>query len=110
MVSIPSRYPNPKRDDPWDNHAVHWLLEQEGAEGWTRHNLMECLRHQPARLKSRPQMVAAAESFARRHGVRWVEEPYRRRTIHRLYRADLAAPHYPTSPEERNELVQGWKP
>jgi hypothetical protein len=110
MDTIPTTYPNPRNDDPWDNDAIYWLLEQAGGSARSRHDLAECLRHQPARLRNESDKVARAESFASRHGVRWVEEPFGRRTIFRLYRTDPAAPEYPRSPEARNEIMREWEP
>lgn len=101
VVAPPKTYENPRDDDPWDNDAVQWLLLQPGGSSWTRHNLAECLRHQPARLKKQPDLVKRAEQLAVRHGVRWVEEPYGRGSIFRLYRTDPGAPEYPRDADER---------
>ncbi len=61
MAVPPSTYDNPREDDPWDNDAVQWLLLQPGGSSCTRHNLAECLRHQPARVKKQPELVQRAE-------------------------------------------------
>jgi hypothetical protein len=100
----PSSYPNPRNDDPWDNDAVHWLLEQPGGERWTRGVLMECLRRQPNQLARNAERVADAARFAKRHGV--IQEATARggRPITRLYRTDDKAPDYPSTEAAR----KGW--
>ncbi len=97
----PSTYPNPRNDDPWDNDAVHWLLEQPGGEAWTRGVLMECLRRQPNQLARNRHRVDEAARLATRHGV--VQERIERGTgsIVRLFRTDDNAPTYPTSEAAR---------
>ena len=69
MTDVPSTYENPRRDDPWDNDAVRWLLTQPGSEHRTFQTLFEALRRQPAWIENRPGRVADAASLARRHGV-----------------------------------------
>jgi len=97
-VDPPSTYPNPRGDDPWDNDAVHYLLDQpDVAISFKRGPLMECLRRQPNRLKNQPHRVQEAAEFARRHGV--IQKPVYNaeigKTTVRLIRTDPRAPKYP---------------
>ena len=97
-MTPPSRYDNPHRDDPWDNDAVRWLMEQEGGEGWSYRGLLRALRRQPS---TDPARVTAAEALAVRHGV--VQRhpvPGTRPVIH-LQRTDRLAPEYPAPGESR---------
>jgi hypothetical protein len=96
----PSAYPNPRGDDPWDNDAVHYLLDQfDVSASFTRGPLMECLRRQPNRVKNQPHRVAEAAELARRHGV--IQKPLFDaevgKTVVRLIRTDLGAPAYPST-------------
>lgn len=87
----PTTYTNVyERDDPWDNDAVCWLLEQPGADVWTRVTLFEHLRRQPRLVRDAPQRVEEAAAFARAHGVKQVPG----RVIH-FVRTDRDAPRYP---------------
>lgn len=98
MPEAPTTYPNPRGDDPWDNDAVHYLLEKaDVAASFRRGPLAECLRRQPNRLEKQPHRVAEAEEFARRHGVRQAPMYDRRigKDIVRLIRTDADAPQYP---------------
>ena len=98
LADPPSTYPNPRGDDPWDNDAVHYLLDQpDVAASFKRGPLMECLRRQPNRLKNQPQRVEEAAELARRHGV-IQKSSYNAdvgKTIVRLIRTDPGAPSYP---------------
>ncbi len=94
----PTRYPNPRNDDPWDNDAVHWLLEQPGvAEHFTRGVLFECARRQPRRLQLDAARVGLARQLCRRHGVEQVLvfDVAKGKRIWRLRRTDRDAPAYP---------------
>lgn len=94
----PDTYPNPRNDDPWDNDAIHWLLEHEDvASAFTRHNLFECARRQPRRLEEDLDNVILAAKFCERHGVEQVEVLDQRigKQIWRLRRTDADAPEYP---------------
>jgi DNA helicase IV len=93
----PSTYPNPRNDDPWDNDAVHWLLEQAGGAQWTRGVLMECLRRQPNQMARNRRRVDDAARLARCHGVIQERTPLGKRPVVRLYRTDPHAPPYPLS-------------
>ncbi|MFV0316207.1 MAG: hypothetical protein ACK5O2_04505 [Microthrixaceae bacterium] len=98
MPEAPTTYPNPRGDDPWDNDAVHYLLEQPDVDAsFRRGPLTECLRRQANRLDKQPHRVAEAEQLARRHGVRQVLLHDRRigKDIVRLIRTDAQAPKYP---------------
>ncbi len=98
---VPSTYPNPRNDDPWDNDTVHWLLEQPGGEDWTRGVLMESLRRQPGQVERNPQRVTDAARFAKRNGVVQIGARRGAATITRLLRTDEGAPEYPASEEAR---------
>ena len=95
----PTTYPNPRGDNPYDNDAVHWLLEQPGvhAAGWTRGTLMECLRRQPNRVRNQPDRVDEAARLAARYGVLQKEEtdPRIGKSLVRLHRTDPGKPTYP---------------
>lgn len=106
MTAVPSTYPNPRNDDPWDNDAVHWLLAQPGGTAWSRHDLMECLRHQTGRLRKQPELVERAERFADEHGVQYEPTQRGRSTTYRLYRTDPVAPDYPASEAERRDWIR----
>lgn len=98
VPSPPTTYPNPRDDDPWDNDAVHWLLDQPGvATSWKRGPLFECLRRQPARLRNQPARVEKAARLAKQFGVRQVSvyDANIGKTLVRLVRTDDAAPTYP---------------
>ena len=47
-------YPNPRKDNAWDNDAVQWLLDKPDvvAATFTRGTLMECLRCQPDKVEN----------------------------------------------------------
>ncbi len=98
MPTAPSTYPNPRNDDPWDNDAVHWLLEQPGvAASWKRGPLFECLRRQPGRVRNEPHRVVQAARLAAKYGVeqRDVYDPIIGKKIVRVIRHDAKAPQYP---------------
>jgi hypothetical protein len=97
----PSTHPNPRNDDPWDNDAVHWLLDQPGGERWTRGVLMECLRRQANQVERNPRRVEEAARFAKRHGVVLERTERGSRSIVRFYRTDDTAPGYPGSEAAR---------
>jgi len=97
----PTTYSNPKGDNPWDNDAVHWLLDQfSKPKPFKRGPLMECLRRQPAQVLNQPHRVLEAEELALLHGVIQREEfdPRRGKTMVRLYRTDSGRPVYPGTP------------
>ena len=98
----PSTYPNPRNDDPWDNDAVHWLLDQPGGEAWTRGVLMECLRRQPNQLARDRRRVDEAARLAKRHGVAQERTERGNGFIVRLFRTDCDAPVYPGSEAARS--------
>lgn len=94
----PEAYPNPRNDDPWDNDAIHWLLDHpDVAAAFTRHNLFECARRQPRRLQDDLDNVILAAKFCERYGVEQVEVFDRRigKRVWRLRRTDPDAPEYP---------------
>jgi hypothetical protein len=93
----PDRYPNPRRDNAWDNDAVHWLLDQEGAEPYTRGTIMECARRQPGRVANDGKRVELIAALCRRHGVQQLltVDPDKGKEIWRLRRTDAEAPEYP---------------
>lgn len=94
----PNRYPNPRNDDPWDNDAVQWLLQQAGGNRWTRGVLFEHLRRQRRLVERDAPRLAEAAEFARRHGVLQVEmfdHDLGKQIVH-LLRTDGAAPQYPS--------------
>lgn len=94
----PDTYPNPRNDDPWDNDAIHWLLEHEDvAAAFTRHNLFECARRQPRRMEDDLENVILAAKICERYGVEQVEVFDQRigKRIWRLRRTDPGAPEYP---------------
>lgn len=98
MPSEPTTYPNPRNDNPWDNDAVHWLLDHaDVAAEFTRGALMECLRRQPGRVRNQPERVARAAELANRHGVqqRLVEDATIGKSVIRLIRTDPERPEYP---------------
>lgn len=98
MPTQPSKYPNPRGDDAWDNDAIHFLLEQPDVSAtFKRGPLAECLRRQPNRLDKQPHRVAEAADLAARHGVRQIEIYDARigKTVVRLVRTDPSAPAYP---------------
>ena len=97
----PTTYPNPRNDNPWDNDAIHWLLDQpDVAASFKRGPLMECLRRQPGRLKNQPHRVEEATVLARSHGViqRQEYDLGTGKELVRLYRTDPDRPRYPGSP------------
>ena len=94
----PTQYPNPRGDDPWDNDAVHFLLDQEAVSAvFKRGPLMECLRRQMNRLETQPDRVEEAKLLAARFGVRQIEcfDQHLGKTVVRLVRTDADAPTYP---------------
>lgn len=94
----PTTYPNPRNDDPWDNDAVHWLLDHpDVAANFTRHNLFECARRQPRRLQDDVDNVILAAKYCERYGVQQVQVFDSRigKTVWRLRRTDQEAPEYP---------------
>lgn len=98
LPAPPDTYPNPRNDDPWDNDAIHWLLDHEDvAAVFTRHNLFECARRQPRRLEDDLDNVILAAKFCERYGVEQVEVFDQRigKRIWRLRRTDPEAPEYP---------------
>ena len=105
MAIKPTRYPNPRGDDAWDDDAVQWLLEQPGVAGeFTRGTLFECARRQPRWLQQQPDRVERAAIFCRRHHVLQLEgfDPRVGKTNVRLKRTDPAAP--PRYPAEYDAL------
>jgi len=97
----PTAYPNPRNDNPWDNDAVHWLLDKpDVAAAFKRVPLFECLRCQPGRVRNQPHRVEEAARLARRHGVVQRQELDERlgKRIVRLYRTDADRPRYPGAP------------
>ena len=93
----PTTYPNHRKNDPWDNDAVHWLLRQPGGRDWTHGVLFEHARRQ-RRLVERddPRLIEAAE-FASRNGVLQIEmfdHDLGKQIVH-LLRSDPGAPSYP---------------
>jgi hypothetical protein len=98
MAEAPVTYPNPRNDNPWDNDAVHWLLEHPGvAAHFDRGDLFECARRQPKRLESDLDRVILAAHLCGRYGVEQVQvfDPKLGKSIWRLRRTDPAAPEYP---------------
>ena len=98
MAEAPDTYENPRGDNPWDNDAVHWLLEHDDvAAEFDRHNLMECARRQPKRLDTDLDRVILAARLCERHGVQQVRVLDRRigKEVWRLVRTDPGAPDYP---------------
>lgn len=98
MPEPPSTYPNPRGNDPWDNDAVHWLLEHpDVSEVFDHHNLFECARRQPKRMQDDLDRVILAAQLCERHGVQQVQifDPKIGKTVWRLRRTDEAAPDYP---------------
>ena len=111
-VEPPTRYPNPRGDNPWDNDAVHWLLDKpDVAQRFKRGPLMECLRRQPARLRHQPHRVEEAADLARRHGViqRREFDPGTGKTLVRLYRTDADRPRYQGTPPAEAATAKGAK-
>lgn len=99
----PTTYENPRGDNPWDNDAVHWLLEHpDVAAEFDKHNLMECARRQPKRLETDLDRVILAAQLCERHGVRQVRTFDRRigKEVWRLRRTDPDAPEYPDDGKE----------
>lgn len=98
MATPPSTHPNPRNNNPWDDDAVRWLLEQPGvADRFKYGPLFECLRRQKNRVASGPERVDEAAGLARRYGVeqRPTWDPDTGKTIVRLIRHDEDAPAYP---------------
>lgn len=94
----PERYPNPRNDDPWDSDAIHWLLDHDDvAAAFTRHNLFECARRQPGRMKNDLDNVILAARVCERYGVEQVQvfDAKIGKTVWRLRRTDAGAPEYP---------------
>ena len=109
-VEIPDRYPNDFGDDPWDNDAVHWLLDQPGvAAEWSRQRLFEALRRQKRLADSGHPDIARAEAVAHRFGVRQITVPRRNGSITRLQRTDPDAPGYPDDETQRRAAVRSWR-
>lgn len=97
-MSGPNHYPNPRGDNPFDNDAVHWLLEHADVSAqFDRHNLMECARRQPKRLENDVDRVILAARLCERHGVLQVQvfDAKIGKTVWRLQRTDPGAPIYP---------------
>jgi hypothetical protein len=98
MTVAPTKFPNPRGDNPWDNDAVYWLLTHDDvAERFDRHNLMECARRQPKRLEDDLDRVILAAQLCERHGVQQVQvfDGKIGKTVWRLHRTDVDAPEYP---------------
>lgn len=100
-VEAPVVYPNSRKDNSWDNDAVHWLLTRpDVAASFTRGPLMECLRCQPQRVEDQPHRVEEAARLARKHGVIQRQEYDTKlgKRVVRLYRTDPDRPRYPGDP------------
>jgi hypothetical protein len=96
MPTGPTKYPNPRPDQPWDHDAVQWLLlehEDVGRE-FTRGTLFECARRQPRRLELDAKRVERAAMFCRLYGVEQIPvvDPTRGIRIVRLRRTDPDRP------------------
>lgn len=97
-VGKPDVYPNPRKDNAWDNDAVHWLLDHpDVAASFARGTLMECLRCQPDKVENQPHRVEEAARLARKHGVIQRQEYDAKlgKRVVRLYRTDPDRPRYP---------------
>ena len=69
-VEMPDRYPNDFGDDPWDNDAVHWLLDQPGvAAEWSRQRLFEALRRREATPRTAGTLTSLAQKPSRTGSV-----------------------------------------
>jgi hypothetical protein len=108
MPTPPDTYENPKRDNPWDNDAVQWLLTHEDVSAeFDRHNLMECARRQKKRLETDLDRVIRAAQLCERHGVHQVQVFDRSigKTVWRLRRTDPAAPVYPADQPDQVRMT-----
>lgn len=97
-VVPPTTYPNLRKDNPWDNDAVSWLLEHDDvAKHFKRTDLFECARRQPQRLAEDLDRVILAAQLCDRHGVEQLQvfDRNRGKTVWRLRRTDPGAPKYP---------------
>lgn len=103
---IPARDPDRPQNDPWDADALDYLLAAEGGQGWTKGDLMECLREQSNRVARQPQRVEEAARHARRHGVDRRRDEPDGKTIH-FFRSDANAPQpYPSTAAERRAWLK----
>src|SRR5687768_5433818 len=94
----PTRYPNPRGDNAWDNDAVHWLLTHADVSShFDRGSLMECARRQAKRLENELDRVILAAKLCERHGVEQLQVADRKigKVVWRLRRTDPDAPEYP---------------
>ena len=101
MTEPPTTFANSNHrgNDPWDHDAVSWMLDQLGpGSKWTYHNLFECARRQPRRLRTDNERVAQAAAVCVRFGVEQIElvDPRLGKRITRLRRTDSEAPTYPS--------------
>lgn len=108
MPIPPDTYENPKRDNPWDNDAVQWLLTHEDVSAeFDRHNLMECARRQKKRIETDLDRVIRAAQLCERHGVHQVQVFDRSigKSVWRLRRTDPAAPAYPADEPDLERMT-----
>lgn len=109
-IPLPSRYPNDFGDDPWDNDAIHWLLDQPSvADEWSRQRLFEAMRRQKRLVDAEHPDIARAAKLAQRFGINQVTVSRSSGTITRLHRTDPEAPQYPSHELERRRLSRAAK-
>ena len=102
---VPPRDPDRPQDDPWDADAVRYLMTKPEGAGWSRGELMECLREQHRRVERQPDRVNEAKRLASQHEVDRHADAGGK-TIH-FFRNDRAAPRpYPASATERRAWLR----
>jgi hypothetical protein len=102
---VPRRDPAMLRTDPWDADAIRWLLGTEGAGTFRPHELLGCLRRQPAYLRRDADRVEEARTLAWEADLS-VRPDAGGQTIH-LFRTDLGRPAaYPRSAAERRRWLK----